>query len=155
MRKYLFSIFMVLITNSIIAQPTGTIMAFAGKSIPKGWDLCDGKEVSKTDSKYINLHKAIGNTWGGNNNPNFNLPDLREQFLMGVKSTSDLAQSGGTTTHNHSGSTSHAFGNPDGYHADPENRTRAPQVTGLAHTHTISTESNLPPFKKILYIIKL
>ncbi len=74
---------------------------------------------------------------------------------MGVLNTAEIAESGGSDKHNHGGETSHAFAFPDAYHADPDGRHRAPQCTGLAHKHTISEATNLPPFKKILYIIKL
>lgn len=142
-------------------QPAGTIIAYAGKSIPKGWELCDGREVSKKDPKYVNLYTAIKTTWGGNDNPNFKLPDLREQFLSGVSNSGEVAQSGGSKTHNHGGATSDAFERPgtatvsDGYHNDGDDRNKPPQVTGLAHKHSITSAENLPPFKKIMYLIKL
>ena len=36
----------------------GEIKMWAGDTIPDGWLLCDGSEVSKTD--YPELYKAIG-----------------------------------------------------------------------------------------------
>lgn len=71
--------------------PVGVIAPFAGKKekIPRGWLLCDGSAVSKDD--YSELFEVIGAGWGGDANPNFNLPDLRGKFLRGVSydSTAD------------------------------------------------------------------
>lgn len=153
------TVFVFCLLAKSFCQPAGTIIAYAGKSIPKGWEICDGREVSKTDAKYAALYNAIKNTWGGNANPNFKLPDLRGQFLMGVSVTSEVSQSGGASHHNHGGATSDAFERPgtptvsDGYRVD--NDRRSPQATGLAHKHTIEAADNLPPYKKILYLIKL
>lgn len=63
--------------------PVGSVMAYAGPTIPEGWLLCDGKAVSRIT--YADLYTAIGNSWGyGDNSSTFNLPDLRGQFLRGV-----------------------------------------------------------------------
>jgi Phage Tail Collar Domain len=132
----------------------GTIIAFAGKSIPASWELCDGREVSKDDPKYTALHRIIGNTWGGDNTPNFKLPDLRNQFLLGAATANEVTNSGGSASHNHGGRTT-ALVNADGYHADPNNRPVAPQTTGYLHNHSIDESTNLPPYKKVFYLIKL
>lgn len=70
--------------------PAGTILAFAGKNIPTGWLLCDGKELDKNDSKFKDLFEAIGTAWGGDANPTFYIPDLRGKFLRGVANGSYL-----------------------------------------------------------------
>jgi Phage Tail Collar Domain len=132
----------------------GMIIAHAGKSIPEGWELCDGREVNKNDARYAALYRQIGTTWGGNDNPIFRLPDLRGQFLMGALEMSEVGSSGGKSFHNHGGETSHAFAFPDGYYA-PNGTGRSPQTTGLAHKHIINESSNLPPYKQIVFIIKL
>lgn len=70
----------VLPTTSLI--PIGTIIAFGGTTIPTGWLLCDGTEVSRTT--YSALFTAMGVSWGGGNGSStFNLPDLRGRFLRG------------------------------------------------------------------------
>lgn len=51
--------------------PTGTIIAFAGATAPKGWLLCDGTII---DAKYKRLRSIVGN----------NTPDLRGRFLRGA-----------------------------------------------------------------------
>ena len=73
--------------------PVGSILPFAGpidelKDIkpPEGWLLCDGRELDGNTDEYQSLFLVIGTCWGaGNGTPqNFNLPDLRGQFLRGV-----------------------------------------------------------------------
>jgi microcystin-dependent protein len=74
--------------TSASALPAGTIITWAGtaESLPAlqaaGWLKCDGSSVSL--HKYPELFDAIGTTYGGNGAPNFNLPDLRGQFLRCV-----------------------------------------------------------------------
>jgi Microcystin-dependent protein len=63
--------------------PPGSMNMFAGSSIPSGWLLCDGSQVSRTT--YANLFTAIGTTWGvGDNSTTFNLPDMREACPQGA-----------------------------------------------------------------------
>jgi hypothetical protein len=69
--------------------PIGTIIAFAGDTIPPSYLLCDGRVIddSDTHSIYRGLHDVIGDNWGsaGDGNPNtFNLPDLQGYFLRGA-----------------------------------------------------------------------
>lgn len=60
--------------------PPGTVISFAGANAPAGYLVCDGSAVSSTT--YPELYAAIGTLWGGDAT-NFNLPDLRGQFLRG------------------------------------------------------------------------
>jgi len=64
--------------------PPGTVVAFAGNTIPNGWLLCDGSVQNQ--SQYPALYAAIGSVWGsGNSSPgSFNLPDMQGLFLRGV-----------------------------------------------------------------------
>jgi microcystin-dependent protein len=64
--------------------PVGTIVAFAGTTLPTGWLLCDGTLFSTFNPLYTNLYAAIGNAWGGTSNISFNVPDLRGRFMRGV-----------------------------------------------------------------------
>jgi hypothetical protein len=138
------------------AVPTGTIVAYAGKSIPIGWELCDGREVNPvTELKYKALFGAINTIWGGSGNPQFRLPDLRDKFIRGVNLTQEVGEKGGAETHAHGGTTSaitggNVYGVRDGG-ANP------PAATGTDHTHHVSTEekNHLPPFIGVIYLIKL
>ncbi|MEI6165928.1 MAG: tail fiber protein [bacterium] len=70
------------VSSSILA---GTIIQFGGTNLPTGYLLCDGSSV--TTNTYHNLFAAIGTQWGGSG-ANFNVPDLRGQFLRGWSGTS-------------------------------------------------------------------
>lgn len=80
--------------------PPGTITAFGGTNVPAGWLLCDGSALDAHNVRYANLFKSIGQAWGnggtappgalypavpgGENQTEFNVPDLRGRFLRGV-----------------------------------------------------------------------
>lgn len=80
--------------------PPGTITAFGGTNVPPGWLLCDGSALDAHNPRYANLFNSIGQAWGnggvspigamypavpgGDNQTDFNVPDLRGRFLRGV-----------------------------------------------------------------------
>lgn len=85
------------------AAPCGSIMPFAGATIPAGWLLCDGAAVSRTT--YSSLYAALGgisSPWGqGNGSTTFNLPDLRTRVPVGKNGSgtfSTLGAVGGAET---------------------------------------------------------
>lgn len=66
--------------------PTGVVLDFAGSSVPAGFLLCNGDEVSR--ATYSALFAVIGITWGaGNGTTTFNLPDFRRRVAMGSGGT--------------------------------------------------------------------
>jgi len=71
--------------NSLLSplSPTGSVIWFAGNSVPEGYLLCDGSEVSRTT--YAELFSIIGINYGaGNSNTTFNLPKLTDnRFIEG------------------------------------------------------------------------
>ena len=69
--------------NALAQVPTGTIIPFAGATIPTGYLLCNGVAISRTD--YAVLFGVIATLYGaGDGTTTFNLPDLRDRFLEGV-----------------------------------------------------------------------
>ena len=71
--------------------PSGTMIAFAGKSVPDGWLLCNGALVSRTT--YAKLFAAIGTTWGaGDGSTTFKLPDADGRVMQGVTDASKVGQ---------------------------------------------------------------
>lgn len=65
--------------------PAGAIMFFGVKSIPDGWLLCNGANISRTT--YANLFAAIGTNFGsGNGSTTFTLPNLSGRFIEGTTS---------------------------------------------------------------------
>lgn len=78
---------------------TGEIkmVAFGEGSIPSGWIVCDGAEISRTT--YATLFTAIGTTYGvGNGSTTFNVPDLRGRVAAGVDSMGQGAANNITAT---------------------------------------------------------
>lgn len=70
--------------NEAPKLPAGTVVAFAGKNIPKGWLLCDGRVISRK-GVYQALFDSIGSAHGqGDGSTTFHLPDYRGLFLRGV-----------------------------------------------------------------------
>ena len=76
----------------------GEIKPFAGSTIPTGWLPCHGQAVSRTD--YEELFDVIGTTYGtGDGSTTFNVPDLRNRFMVGVGDEYSLNSKGGEKTH--------------------------------------------------------
>ena len=62
--------------NSKAGAVVGSIIAYAGSSIPTGYLLCDGSAISRTT--YSALFSAIGTTYGaGDGNSTFNIPNFK------------------------------------------------------------------------------
>ena len=64
--------------------PPGAIVNFAMIDPPPGWLVCDGSLLdSNADVEFIPLYNNIGNQFGGTSGDNFNIPDLRGEFVRG------------------------------------------------------------------------
>lgn len=71
------------VDNSVYAVPIGTILSYASATLPNGFLVCDGSEVSKTT--YADLFEVIGDTYGtATDTSKFKLPDLRDKFVQGA-----------------------------------------------------------------------
>jgi len=67
-------------TSDVIA---GTVIDYAGGTVPAGYLLCNGQAVSRTT--FPDLFLALGTTWGAGDGVNtFNVPDLRSRSTMGA-----------------------------------------------------------------------
>lgn len=65
--------------------PAGTMVGYGGTVDPKGWNICDGREVGRTDPVYASLFAVIGTSFGaGNGTTTFNLPLGNGVTLRGV-----------------------------------------------------------------------
>ena len=70
------------IASTYLPAVVGAVVAFAGRTTPQGWLLCDGSAVSRTD--YAALYAVIGTTYGtGDGSTTFNLPNLTDRFIQG------------------------------------------------------------------------
>ena len=73
--------------------PTGIVEFFAGSKAPKGWLVCDGSAVSRTD--YDALFEVIGTMYGaGDGSTTFNLPNLIDRFAEGGKNVGTKKKAG-------------------------------------------------------------
>lgn len=73
----------ITIENASYSAPIGTIISYASTTLPIGFLLCDGSEISKTD--YADLYIVIGNKFGtATDTTKFKLPDLRDRFIQGA-----------------------------------------------------------------------
>lgn len=69
--------------------PPGTIIHYAGRTVPSGWLICNGANVSRTD--YAALFAAIGTIYGaGNGSTTFGLPNLNGRYLEGTTYTGSV-----------------------------------------------------------------
>lgn len=101
-----------------VKTPAGTVIAFAGSTVPSGWLLCDGAPfVAMTHPE---LAAAIGTTYGGTASAP-RVPDLIGRVVVGVDSASARI----------SGAQADLLGEAGGIEAN----TQVP-----AHTHPITNE---------------
>ena len=85
------------------AVPLGSITMWAGGTgdVPSGWELCDGSAISR--ATYSDLYSLIGNTFGaGDGSTTFNVPDMRDRFVVGAGSSYSRNSQGGSNTVNSS-----------------------------------------------------
>lgn len=82
--------------------PVGTIIPYAGSTIPSNYMKCEGQELSRIE--YDILFSAIGTTYGeGDGSTTFNLPNLKGRVITGIDSNDTdfdvLGETGGEKTH--------------------------------------------------------
>jgi microcystin-dependent protein len=119
--------------------PIGSIIPFAGSlaSVPSGYLLCDGSEISR--STYAALFAVLAITHGqGNGSTTFNIPDYRGRFLRGVdgavgrdpdRASRTAMASGGNTGDNVGSIQTDAY----------KNHTHDDTLAAPAHTHATSS----------------
>ena len=79
-------------------SPTGSIIMYGSTLAPDGWLLCNGSAVSRTT--YADLFAVIGTRFGaGNGSTTFNLPNLRNRFVVGAGASYNINDTGGEATH--------------------------------------------------------
>ncbi len=164
-------------SSSSSTIPPGTVIDFAGSSIPSGWLLCDGSFYGIT--AYPNLYAVIGTTYGAAS-LSFAVPDCRGRSSIGTGqggglSNRTLAQTGGVETvtlsiltmpnHNHvvlTDSSSPGTTSPTGNYLAGANiyKSGFPSVPSNLASSTIQNEGggqaheNMTPFIVFNKIIK-
>jgi microcystin-dependent protein len=120
-----------------VSIPAGTVVAFAGPTVPNGWLLCDGSAVSRTT--YGSLFAAIGTVSGsGDGATTFNLPDYRGRFLRGVDGDA------GVDPDNASRAAAAAGGNAGdlvGSTQPPAFANHSHPITDPGHQHTLGNQT--------------
>jgi hypothetical protein len=111
------------------ALPSGAIVAFSGSDIPAGWTVCDGRATPS------------GRT----------TPDLRDRFVLGCAPGEPAGQPGGSARHSHRASTGKADGGIVGVDSDND-AWAAPG--GHGHGVSVAEAEHLPPFVRLVYIMK-
>jgi microcystin-dependent protein len=83
------------------AVPVATVVMWAGSSenVPDNWLLCDGTAISRTT--YDDLYTIQGNVFGGGDgSTTFNLPDMRNRFIVGAGDSYSVNSKGGSSSVN-------------------------------------------------------
>ncbi|MGB0430510.1 MAG: phage tail protein [Bacteroidia bacterium] len=132
--------------SSAGSAPAGTVMAYAGSTIPSGWLECNGDDISRTT--YSDLFAAIGTAWGyGDQSTTFNIPDMRGVFLRGHNNnktsvSNDFDPNASTRTAlQPGGSTGDNVGTFQGYATARPNTNFVTNTTGN-HRHTLLLSDN-------------
>lgn len=79
-------------------SPIGSVVSWAGaiNRIPNGFVLCDGRPLSRVD--YAKLFDLLTVAFGnGDGVSTFNIPDLRDKFIVGAGNAYGLNGQGGAT----------------------------------------------------------
>lgn len=165
-----------------LSVPPGTIIVSTAAT-PSGFIWCNGAAVSR--SVYSTLFGLIGTTFGaGDGSTTFNVPDLRNRFIVGSGLSYTLGTTGGSAdaivvSHSHTGSALTAGSHTHSLSRDSGNANVNSQSSRYAlatnnsvgtdstqsagsHWHTLSinaqgssgTNANLPPYISLRYSIK-
>lgn len=121
-----------------LITPIGSVIDFAGSSAPTGWLLCYGQTLNASSSpQYQDLYDVIGNTYGGTNNTNFVIPDLRGRVIAGKDNMGGTSANRLTNPGSTGGMDGDILGNTGGQEAHT-------QTTGelATHTHTQNSHSH-------------
>lgn len=148
--------------------PIGTVIPFAGNTVPSDWMVCDGSAISRTI--YSTLFGVIGTSFGeGDGETTFNIPDLQGKVAVGVDSEDTdfdtLGETGGEKTHTLSVSEipAHSHTPTSGNFCTTGSGAKNNLVaSGSAYAQTSTTantgggqaHNNLQPYQVVNYIIK-
>lgn len=76
--------------------PVGTIVMYAGTTLPTGWVACNGQLLER--NTYQKLFQILGTAYGNTTNSNFRVPDIRNRFPVGAGDAYSVGTTGGVAT---------------------------------------------------------
>lgn len=128
-------------TSIHFTMPPGSILLYAGNSVPSGFLACNGAAVSRTT--YANLFSAIGTLYGvGNGSTTFNLPNCTGKLPIGV----DVGVGAIDTLGKSLGSLNHTHTTPNHQHTiASHDHTMAHTHTGGSHSHVLNDHQHIIP----------
>jgi microcystin-dependent protein len=149
---------------TVVGVLTGSIIMYGSGSIPTGYLECTGQAVSR--STYADLFAVIGTTFGvGDGTTTFNVPDLRDNFPVGVSGTKALATKAGSNTatlattnlasHSHGVSGSnYTAGQVNTDSVQPRQSAYNFSVNVIDNTGSGTAFNTFPPYIALTFIIK-
>lgn len=170
-------------SSTAVGLPSGSLVMYGGlyDSIPSGWLLCDGSEISRTT--YADLFTAIGVQFGSASGTTFTLPLFQDNFVRAPAVSTSCGATGGSDSitlseaqmpsHTHvvsDGGHTHAqrlrLGGGGSYNgatssadqgSNTTNSATGSSTTGitLATAGSSSSFDNRPTWLEILFIIKI
>ncbi len=163
------------------SEPLGIVKMWAGKKVPEGYQLCDGRALSR--GTYAELYDTIGDvfntatdrngsSWVAPEEGYFRLPDLRGRFIVGQSANdgdyNTIGRTGGEKAHTLTIAEmpihSHAFDGLDtdktGYGASSERATWIGESNDEPAYSTETTgggeaHENRPPYYVLAYIMRV
>ena len=90
--------------------PVGTVLPFAGADIPDGFIKCDGSLYAIDADGLRDLFAVIGYAYGGTENVDFAVPDLRGRVAVGLGTSVDSSGNPQTDAENYAQSLGQRFG---------------------------------------------
>lgn len=157
------------------AAPIGTLKIWTKTTAPDGWLLCDGAAYNAAvDTEYQDLYDIIGNVFGGADNTDFEVPDMRGNLPlgkddMGGSSRNRVTNAAADTIGSEQGAETHTLviGEiPSHSHNinlhNAGGTTSNTQGAGTNDVGNVSTDAaggggahnNMPPYMTFAYIIK-
>jgi len=143
--------------------PVGTILEFAGVSLPAGFLWCEGQAISRTT--YAELWNKVGEAYGiGDGSTTFNLPNRKGRVGLGedidIGPEFERGYSGGEITHTLTKQEIpddldyyYNVGGSVSSHALPFSSTGV-LASGFINPSGGNPHNNMPPYAVLKYIIK-
>lgn len=169
--------------DALAPPPLGIVQMWAGKTVPEGYELCEGQQLKTTD--YPELYKVLGTTFNNaysatgsrysTSGGYFRLPDLRGRFVVGHNPSdadySSYGKAGGEKKHtltvaempaHDHGQNLWAEGNGDwksgGSNSSPNSTSQHNGTTPFGKTDKTggsSPHENRPPYYVLAYIMRV